>query len=788
MKKQTFNDLLIRFNKYRNKLVRLQKNGKNEHRQGVLQKHIERLFTKLQNLELNIKRKAVLAASCAAVMSLGVQNVNAQFDFEGDLHVNPFSLTPTNAYRTTPTFVDLDNDGDLDILTGSDNGTCHYYENAGTASAPVYAAIQTNPFSLSSVRDPEFVDLDGDGDLDLLSGTSGGDWSYFENIGTASAPNFAAAQTNPFALTNEGQRSSPSFVDFDNDGDFDMLGGEYGGNFNYFENIGNATSPNFTTVQINPFSLTPSYQTSPEIMDLDGDGDFDVIASSGYGGFFYYENTGSSSSPSFAPVQIDPFSLRDNSTGYDNGIHYAVSDLDNDGDFDLVSGSLYYGNLFYFENVGNSSVPEYTDNYSDFFSLPDIGLQAKPTLFDLDNDGDLDIMAGMQSGDFNYFENIGTASVPDYDVQIWNHFSLTATPWDNSAPTFVDLDGDGDHDLMAGTQDGRFYYYENTGTVAAPNFTAYVQNPYSLVDIGNNSKPTFVDLDNDGDLDLMATETFGSNSIYNYFENIGTSTAPSFGTEQIAPFSLPGVVDGNTAPIFVDMDGDGDMDLLAGAGTTGNHAFLYFENTGTISSPSFAVPSMNPYSLPSMGHGNAPALGDLDGDNDLDMIVGQEDGHFMFIENLWPCLVNTNVSQSGITLTADQTGATYQWVDCDNSNTAVVGETNQSFTPTANGNYACEIDLTACNDITACTVITTVGVNESNIKTMNIAPNPAKDLLNISTLETVEQVTIYSISGSLVKNINQNINQINVEDLTEGVYILVIKTENGITRNRFIKE
>jgi hypothetical protein len=82
----------------------------------------------------------------------------------------------------------------------------------------------------------------------------------------------------------------------------------------------------------------------------------------------------------------------------------------------------------------------------------------------------------------------------------------------------------------------------------------------------------------------------------------------------------------------------------------------------------------------------------------------------------------------------------------------------------------------------------TVGINESTTTTLNIAPNPAKDVLNISTLETVEQVTIYSISGSLVKNINQNINQINVEDLTEGMYILVIKTENGITRNRFIKE
>jgi hypothetical protein len=82
----------------------------------------------------------------------------------------------------------------------------------------------------------------------------------------------------------------------------------------------------------------------------------------------------------------------------------------------------------------------------------------------------------------------------------------------------------------------------------------------------------------------------------------------------------------------------------------------------------------------------------------------------------------------------------------------------------------------------------TVGINELKSTTMTISPNPTKELLNIKTTSTIEQVTIYSISGSLVKNINQNINRVNVEDLTEGMYILVIKTENGITRNRFIKE
>ena len=71
---------------------------------------------------------------------------------------------------------------------------------------------------------------------------------------------------------------------------------------------------------------------------------------------------------------------------------------------------------------------------------------------------------------------------------------------------------------------------------------------------------------------------------------------------------------------------------------------------------------------------------------------------------------------------------------------------------------------------------------------MNISPNPTKTILNINTSEIVEQITIYSISGSLVKNIFKNVNQVNVEGLTQGMYILVVKTDNGITRNRFIKE
>ena len=60
-------------------------------------------------------------------------------------------------------------------------------------------------------------------------------------------------------------------------------------------------------------------------------------------------------------------------------------------------------------------------------------------------------------------------------------------------------------------------------------------------------------------------------------------------------------------------------------------------------------------------------------------------------------------------------GATYQWVDCDASNNPISSETNQSFTPTLNGNYACEVTLPGCDDLTACTVITTIGIEEMGV-------------------------------------------------------------------------
>ena len=135
--------------------------------------------------------------------------------------------------------------------------------------------------------------------------------------------------------------------DIDNDGDMDLLVGEYNegaggiGSMQYFENTGSSVNPQFASPQENPFGLTPAYihlVASPDFADLDDDGDMDLLVGvydenvGDVGSMQYFENTGSATAPSFAAPQQNPFGLV--STYYN--AFPAFADLDNDGDMDLL--------------------------------------------------------------------------------------------------------------------------------------------------------------------------------------------------------------------------------------------------------------------------------------------------------------------------------------------------------------------------------------------------------------------------------------------------------------------
>lgn len=317
----------------------------------------------IQQLRGRMSRREIsrILGAAAIFFGLGYSQQAAAQNFDNPV-ANPFGFVINN-YLNIPTTVDIDGDGDLDIFTGVIGLTGYYpgpgiefHENTGTAQMPQFAAAVTDTFNIdisalnSFVTFPTFGDLDGDGDYDMLGGGSYLGLFYFENVGTAQSPDFAAPVANPFGLNDSVYYGSPILLDLDNDGDLDLLSGEYDGRVVYYENTGSATSPAFGPKQYEPFGLQTTYYFFPTAGDVDWDGDLDLIVADYYGDLHYFENTGTKTNPQFAAPVANPSNLVGSGT-----ISFpAMADLDGDSDPDLLvgEGTFYTGVAFnYYENL-----------------------------------------------------------------------------------------------------------------------------------------------------------------------------------------------------------------------------------------------------------------------------------------------------------------------------------------------------------------------------------------------------------------------------------------------------
>ena len=260
------------------------------------------------------------------------------------------------------------------------------------------------------------------------------------------------------------------------------------------------------------------------------------------------------------------------------------------------------------------------------FGLANVGLRSAPFFTDMDGDGDLDAFIGEINGSALYFENTGTATGPAFAGVVTDPFGLSGVGNYNS-PSFADIDGDGDLDGLVGEADGTLWFFENTGTATSPAFAAAIANPFGLADVGSESKPTFADIDGDGDLDVFAGESFGNTL---FFENTGTMTSPAFAAAGVNAFGLT-TVGATSAPTFIDLDNDGDLDALMGE-SSGN--VFYFENTGSVTVPAFAHSVTDPFGFSDVGFDSVPTFADLDGDSDPDAIIGDFFGDSRYFENI----------------------------------------------------------------------------------------------------------------------------------------------------------
>jgi len=162
--------------------------------------------------------------------------------------------------------------------------------------------------------------------------------------------------------------------------------------------------------------------------------------------------------------------------------------------------------------------------------------------------------------------------------------------------------------------------------------------------------------------------------------------------------------------------------------------------------------------------------------------------------NLTVTPLNTSLTTVGITIHALLAGATYQWVNCNTGFSWISGATNQSFTPTANGNYAVIITEGSCTDTSGCIAITTVGMEGLlNDEQLAVFPNPVNDQLVVETGKTVNflQIRTLELSGRIISE-NQFINTrqgiLDTSKLSPGTYFIEITFDGLKQTRRIVKE
>ncbi|HQY52027.1 MAG TPA: FG-GAP-like repeat-containing protein [Ignavibacteria bacterium] len=449
-----------------------------------------------------------------------------------------------------PIFKDLDNDGDKDFFTGQSLGTITFYENTGT-SVNFEFSFRTDLWQNLLIISPafdnkdnrhganalEFTDIDNDNDFDLYWGDLFSKGIYFiRNDGTPEAANVVIADSiyprnSPYESLGY---NSTRFTDIDNDGDQDMFVSvlylsQNKNNFTYYRNDGSAGNPLFNRLTDNFLNnVDVGGSSNPAFADLDNDGDKDLLMGNDYSTLTYYKNTGSISDPSFTLI-TDSLPVLSESFNYSP----CLSDLDNDGDKDLILGSYLRDSLWFFRNTGTAENFVFTlESRGHQMGLTTLGQSTTPALVDIDGDNDLDFFSGGTNGRLIYYENTGSASA--FNFTFISNFYSNIDAGDDSAPRFFDIDNDGDFDLFIGKLNGQISFYKNNGTPQSPLFEIENVN-YGGINVHQNAVPYFIDINNDTDLDLFIGNIKGG--LY-YFRNDKISSVNISQTELPSSFRL----------------------------------------------------------------------------------------------------------------------------------------------------------------------------------------------------------------------------------------------------------
>jgi len=441
--------------------------------------------------------------------------------------------TMNSEYGSNPTFADVeDADGDYDFISGNSAGTLKFYKNIGTQQSYSFQFITNvwqNIIIIGGGSDPlhgassiEFADIDDDSDLDLFWGDFFSKSIYvIENFGTSAVPDMQRV-SDIYPVNSDSVYTSgfnmPRFADIDADGDLDLFVSvlydpTVPQSLMFLQNNGTAQSANHQLITNDYLkTLDVGNNSEPVFVDIDDDNDLDMFIGSlknPLGSVNFFENIGSNSNPEFLLVDSTFFGITS-----DLSVSPTFGDIDNDGDFDLIIGR-FNGKLSLYLNSGTATTPLFTTNVdvqNNNGEIIDVGSTAAPLLIDIDNDSDLDLVIGGFNGKFNFYENTGNSGM--YEFTLNNLYFDTLDIGDNSTPFLTDYDENGTLDLFSGSRKGEFYYYRNDGTNSVPIWTL-ITDKFLTDNFGGNTFPSFVDIDNDTDIDILLGNVKGGVYFYN---------------------------------------------------------------------------------------------------------------------------------------------------------------------------------------------------------------------------------------------------------------------------------
>lgn len=690
----------------------------------------------------------------------------------------------------------MDSGGELIPLT-------QIYLNDGKGNFSVDLNFSADSISNSST---DFADIDNDRDRDLV--ISGMDKNG--NPVTKLYINNGEGRFRPVTGSDlkNFYYSSVAFEDVDGDGDPDLL---IAGANNIedqtilYMNDGSGTFNEVRSDVLNGFE-----NASSEFADFDGDQDQDLIIT-GSSKTEYYVNDGSGNF-SLSTDIIFP--------GTENG-SLISDDFDGDGDADLIlTGS---GSVHLYLNDGDGT-------FSSKTTLLDSVSSSYIASGDADNDGDKDVFL---MGYLNDTGNIAKLYLNDGSANFTHHKGTSFVEASDGTVSFVDLDTDGDDDiLITGALDmftRVITLYRNDGGL---QFSEMPAIPDGFDPGISASSVDFADIENDGDLDLLATGidkyTLEGSEFITY---LALNDGQGLFSKSIT-YYYPAFAGGAR---FFDADSDHDPDMLISGSDGNGPRTTFYRNDGNGNFTTYN-------NLPFMNLANSNiAIADIDNDNDPDVLISGNDGNSKrsklyrnntcvitydttdvysceiytvpsgdesydvsgvyndTITNAEGCdsIININLTISKLdttvinidgTLTSNAEDVTYQWLDCNENYAEIPGETQKTFEVLQSGSYAVKITRDVCIDTSNCHFIILEG-SEITLQdqVIQIYPNPAGSEFTISG-NSLQSIKIMDISGQLIKqiNVNDDVISIDTEKFKRGIYFIRIETGKMIFTRKII--